>query len=118
MSPQTLDCRSRDDRWSHPPTAPSLRSTQGGRRWTERGQETEEVRGNKAPLQGVARALWGSLERGCPRWFAPWGGDSSTPVHFPGQREPPIPLGQGRRESRTREPREETQRCFGGVVLH
>lgn len=84
----------------------------------EKGQETEEVRGNKAPLRGGAQGPWGSLERGCPRWYAPWRGDSSTPVHFVGQRAPPILLGQGGKESRTKEPRGETRRCFGEVVLH
>lgn len=118
-SPQTLGCRSMGDHWSHPPTAPSLRSTrEWGRRWTERGQETEEMRGNKAPLRGAAQCLWGSLERGCPRWSAPWWGGNSTPVHFLGQHAPPIPLGQGRKESRTKEPRGGTRRCFGEVVLH
>ena len=109
--PWTWRCRSRADRCSHPLTAPSLRSTQVGR--TEKGQEIEEVRGNKE-----AQGLWGSLGRGCPRWCAPWRGGRSIPVHFLGQRAPPIPLGQGRKESRTREPREETRRCFCEAVIH
>lgn len=88
------------------------------RRWTERGQETEEVKGNKAPLRGAAQGLWGSLDRGCPRWSAPWWGGNSTPVHSLGQHAPPIPLGQDRKESRTKEPRAGTRRCFGEVVLH
>jgi len=109
-SPQTSSCRSRGGRWSHPPTAPSRRATRAGRRRTAKGLETEEATGNTA-----ARGPWGSLERGCPRWCAPWTGGSSTPVHCLRQRAPPIPLGRGRRESRTRG---ETRRCFGEVVLH
>lgn len=83
----------------------------------ESRQETEEVTGSKAPLQGAAWSLWGNLERGCPRWSAPWGGGNSTPVHFLGQHAPPIPLGQDRKVSRTRQPRGETQRCSAAAVL-
>lgn len=75
---------------------------------------TEEVRESKEE----ARDPWGSLERGCPRWCALWRGGSNTPVHFPGQCAPPIPLGQGWKERRTKEPRGETQRCFCEAVLH
>lgn len=92
MFPQTLGCRSMGDHWSHPLTAPSLRSTPVGRRWTEKGQEIEEVRGNKA-LQGVVRGLRRGLQKGCPRLCAPCWGGSNTPVHFRRQRAPPIPLG-------------------------
>lgn len=84
----------------------------------EKGQETEEVRGKKAPPQGAAQGQWGSLERGCPRWCAPWWGGSSTPVHSLGQHAPPIPLGQGRKESRRKGPRSETRRCSGEAALH
>lgn len=78
----------------------------------------EEARGIEAPPRGAARGSWGSLDRGCPRWSAPWWGGNNTPVHFLGQCAPPIPLGQDRKESRMREPRAETQRCFGEVVLY
>lgn len=116
-SPQTLGCSSRGDHWSHPLTAPNQGSTQEERRWTEKRQETVEVLGNKGPRE-VGRGLWGSLKRDCPRWCAPWWRGSSTPVHFPDQHAPPIPLGQGRKESRTKELRGETQRCFCEAVLH
>lgn len=116
-SPQTLGCSSRADHWSHPPTAPSLKSTQKERQWTANRQETVGAMGNKGTLQ-VAQGLGESLKRDCPRWCAPWRGGSSTPVHFPDQRAPPIPLSQGRKESRTKELRGETQKCFGEAVLH
>lgn len=81
---------------------------------TEQG--TEKVRGNKAPLEGDPRSQKGSRERGCPRWCAPCQGGRSIPVHFPRQSAPPIPLGLDMKESRTREPRGGTKRCFGEAV--
>lgn len=116
--PQTSGCRSKDDHWSHPPTVPNLKPTRRGRRWMERGRETEEAKGSKVPLPEGGQGPEGSLGMGCPRWCAPSRGDSNTPVHSPGQHAPPIPLGQGRKESRRRGPRGETLRCFGVVVLH
>lgn len=80
----------------------------------EKRQETVGVMGNKGLLE-VAQGLWESLKMDCPRWCAPWRGGSSTAAHCPYQHAPPIP--QGRKESRMKGLRGETQKCFGEVVL-
>lgn len=74
------------------------------------------MKGSRSPLREGARGL--SLEKDCPRWSGLWQGGNSSPVHCPGQCAPPILLGQGRMESKTKKPKEETQRCCGEVELH
>lgn len=113
-SPQTSGCRSRGDRCSHPPAAPSLRSARKTeRRWMERRQEKEEVKETEDSLRRETPGMWGSLRKACPRWSAPCRGGNNTPVHFLGQHAPPIRSDPGRKESA----KEESWKCFGGAAL-